>query len=535
MNRSTAFAILTAVAAAAAPAATPIRLHPKNPHYFEFRGKAVALVSSGEHYGAVINGAFDYRRYLETLAADGLNYTRIFGGSYVEIPTRSFGIRRNDLAPEPGRFIAPWVRGSTPGYEGGGNKFDLDRWNPEYFSRYRDFLAEAAKRGIVVEVTLFSSHYQEGHWKVSPLNPSNNVNGTDAIDWKKLHTLENGNLLTRQEQYTRKLVREANGFDNVIFEIQNEPWSDRARLVSVVNPYLQEPARDRYPNSIEVADELSTAWQARVAGWIGSEEAGLPNRHLIAQNYANFGLPVRELVPGAAIVNFHYAYPVAVEANYGLARAIGYDETGFLGREDAVYRRQAWNFLLSGGGLFNNLDYSFSVGREDGSDSEPNGPGGGSAAFRRQLGILSRMLNSMPLADLVPDSHTVKHGSGVYPRVLSTPSGEYAMYLDGNGPSVLRMDLPAGEYSGEWIDVETGKRASVARFHHSGGEKAIRTPAFTNGIALRLTRSAATSVATAPTVRTTTAAERTGSTTAAAKGPGATAAAERPRSTATAK
>ena len=110
------------------------------------------------------------------------------------------------------------------------------------------------QRGIVVEVTLFSSHYQEMQWKVSALNPANNVNGTDAIDWKKLHTLENGNLLARQERYTRKLVREANAFDNVIFEIQNEPWSDRPVLAAVVNPYLQLPARDKYPNSVDVAD-----------------------------------------------------------------------------------------------------------------------------------------------------------------------------------------------------------------------------------------------------------------------------------------
>ena len=56
----------------------------------------------------------------------------------------------------------------------------------------RDFISEASRRGIIVEITLFSSHYQEQHWKLSPFNPANNTNGTDAIDWKKLHTLENG-------------------------------------------------------------------------------------------------------------------------------------------------------------------------------------------------------------------------------------------------------------------------------------------------------------------------------------------------------
>src|SRR5882672_6006765 len=88
----------------------PIQLHPKNLHYFLFRGKAVALITSGEHYGAVLNADIDNKKYLATLAADGLNYTRIFGGIYVEVPGKSFGIQRNDLAPQPGRFAAPWMR-----------------------------------------------------------------------------------------------------------------------------------------------------------------------------------------------------------------------------------------------------------------------------------------------------------------------------------------------------------------------------------------------------------------------------------------
>ena len=82
----------------------PIRLHPANPHYFLFRGKVVALITSGEHYGAVLNLDFDYHRYLAALAADELNYTRLFGGSYLEVPAKSFGILRNDLAPEPGHL-----------------------------------------------------------------------------------------------------------------------------------------------------------------------------------------------------------------------------------------------------------------------------------------------------------------------------------------------------------------------------------------------------------------------------------------------
>jgi hypothetical protein len=466
----------------------PIRLHPANPHYFLFREKPTVLITSGEHYGAVLNADFDFHKYLATIDSDGLNYTRIFGGSYVEVPAKSFGILRNDLAPQPNRFIAPWVRSEIPGYAGGGNKFDLTKWNPEYFQRYHDFLADASKRGIVVEITLFSSHYDEMMWKISPFHPSNNINSTNEIEWKKLHTLENGNILAFQEKYARKLIEEARDFDNVIFEIQNEPWSDRPKLTNVVNPYLRPPGRDTYPNSIDIADDLSNAWQARVAQWIAEEEASQPNRHLVAQNYSNFLASIRNLSHGVSVVNFHYAYPEAVTLNYGLGKAIAYDETGFLGREDDAYRRQAWNFMLSGGSMFDALDYSFSPGHEDGQDLEPNGPGGGSPTFRHQLRILREFLAKFSILDLRPDVTTVKHASGVVARVLSNPGREYAIYLDGNGPADLTLALPPGDYKLEWLNTKSGAIDKSEDFHHADGEKSLTSPPFENGVALRLSR-----------------------------------------------
>lgn len=471
-----------------APRRQPIRLHPGNPHYFLFRGKATVLITSGEHYGAVLNPDFDFHRYLATLEADGLNYTRLFSGSYVEVPGESFGIRHNDLAPESGRFLAPWARSDVPGYAGGGNKFDLDRWDNNFFARLHEFLSDAAKRGILVEITLFSSHYGDAQWRLSPLNASNNVNGTDAIRWTNLHTPQNGNLLAHQERYTRRLVREVNAFDNVIFELENEPWSDRPELADVINPYLPLPARNTFPNSVDLPDALSVAWQTRLAEWIRDEESRLPNRHLIAQNYCNFRLPIRELIAGVDVVNFHYAYPEAALRNYGLGKAISYDETGFRGREDRAYRREAWNFLLSGGSVFDSLDYSFTAGHEDGSFSEPNGPGGGSAELRRQLHLLREFLNSFSLVELRPDALVVTQSPGVTARALSSAGQEYAIYLDGTGPAHLTLALPPGQYSAEWINVETGEINGREMFRNPRGEQQLTSPPFRDGMALRVKR-----------------------------------------------
>ncbi len=123
----TALGLLILLGAASAPAAEkgkPIGLHPENPHYFLWRGEPTILITSGEHYGALLNLDFDYVRYFDALESEGLNHTRTFSGFYREIPS-SFRITDNTLAPKPGRYICPWARSDQAGYGGGGNKFDL--------------------------------------------------------------------------------------------------------------------------------------------------------------------------------------------------------------------------------------------------------------------------------------------------------------------------------------------------------------------------------------------------------------------------
>jgi len=153
--------------ATAPQAAEPIHLHPENPHYFLFRGKPRALITSGEHYGAVLNLDFDFVPYLDELKRCGLGLTRTFSGTYREIPG-SFGIQGNTLAPLPNRFISPWARSGKAGYFDGGNRFDLSQWDEAYFRRLKDFLGEAGKRDIVVEYVLFCPFYDDNLWKADP-------------------------------------------------------------------------------------------------------------------------------------------------------------------------------------------------------------------------------------------------------------------------------------------------------------------------------------------------------------------------------
>jgi hypothetical protein len=173
--------LMTIAVSATGRTPTVLCLYPSNTHYFLFRGKPTVLVTSGEHYGSVINADFNYDRYLDELKRNHLNLTRIWVGPYREVPG-DFKILNNTLAPRAYRFIAPWPRSGTPGGADGGNRFDLDQWNPAYFARLHDFIHQSSLRGIVVEVNLFCPYYQQSMWAVSPLNPANNVNGIGNVD-----------------------------------------------------------------------------------------------------------------------------------------------------------------------------------------------------------------------------------------------------------------------------------------------------------------------------------------------------------------
>ena len=436
------------------PVDGPIRLHPVNPHYFLYKGKPLALITSAEHYGAVLNLDFDYKTYLEALETDGMNYTRIFTGTYFEIPTESFGIQYNTLAPQPNKVITPWTMVISD--LSGKALYDLSTWNNSYFERLKDFISVASEKDIIVEVTLFTSIYNDGHWEICPQNPQNNINIGHEIDRRDAHTPANGDLLRYQESFVRKMVTELNAFDNFFFEIQNEPWADRpVPAYNIVNKEDLRPGDWTYKS--DFADEVSMAWQERIATIITEEEANLPKEHLIAQNYTNFKAPIPEVSDLIFIINFHYAWPEAVEWNYHYNKVIGFDESGFAGSEDQVYRRQAWQFMLSGGGLFNNLDYSFFVGHEDGL-GENIAPGGGSKTLRWQLKILSDFLHGFELEKLHPNLTCIESSPGLIPYILSDENKAFAVFLKSVGTenSTLKIKTGRGTYNVQYLNTVSG-------------------------------------------------------------------------------
>ncbi|HLG39633.1 MAG TPA: putative collagen-binding domain-containing protein [Chitinophagaceae bacterium] len=439
----------------------PIALHPENPHYFIYKGKPEILITSGEHYGAVLNLDFDYVKYLDELYSDSLNLTRTFSGTYAE-PQGAFNIARNTLAPAALKFICPWQRSAEPGYANGGNKFDLSKWDTLYFKRLKSFAAAAEKRNIVVELTLFCPFYEDVQWQLSPMNAKNNVNNLGNIDRNNVYTLDkNDGLLSIQEDLTKKIVTELKDFSNIIYEICNEPYFGG----------------------------VTVEWQHHFATLIYNSERDFSNQHLISQNIANGSAAITDPHPNVSVFNFHYASPpVTVAQNYQVDKVIGDNETGFRGTSDSTYRREGWQFILAGGGLYNNLDYSFTTGNEKGTFIYPSTqPGGGSKSLRKQLGYLKEFISGFDFIHMKPDNIVIKnHSPGeakVY--VLAEQGKQYAAYISRKKQATIEMVIPKGNYSIEWLNPLTGEIKKGKKIS-SDGKISLQLPAYKEDIALKL-------------------------------------------------
>src|SRR5205823_6384096 len=165
--------------------------------------------------------------------------------------------------------------------------------------------------------------------------------------------------------------------------------------------------------------------------------------------------------------------------NFHLNKPIGCNETGFVGSDDFTYRSQAWHFMLAGGALFNNLDYSFTVAKPDGSApvSAPT-PGGGSPALRKQLSILRSFLEGCAFTRMSPAPYlaTLPDKTAFKLRCLAHPPMQFAVYLEGNGVAEVRINAATGNYRIEWINTRTGQIVKKERLESKSAVMELKSP-----------------------------------------------------------
>jgi len=438
------------------------------------------LITSAEHYGAVINPDFDFRPYLARLAEYGLNYTRIYPGAYVEV--EGMFIENNMLAPKKGRHLLPWARSNTPGCWDGGNLYDLDAWSQVYFQRLINFIAAAAKYDIIVEICFFNCQYEEG-WHACALNPANNIQRVGPSDFNDFQTLKYPDLAVAQDRYVAKIVRDVNEFDNVILEICDEPT-----LKGTPAP-------------------LAVSWIDHLVDVIVNTEADLPRQHLVAQQYMNeVDFTQDQRVP---LITTQYIRQAseqvggveALDTVYHLKKPIELNETAFYpiwyeGDVEATSRAEAWEFLVGGGAAFNQLNGRFTV-------PDPAGNTPDNEKILAALRNLKTFMMGFAFQEMKGGTRFVVSGlsAGSLARGMSQTGKQYALYihhstLKDNGvyyianPGAYQENLvlllPAGRYRADWVLPQENRVLQSVEFEHEGGEKTLGSPTYAFDIALRI-------------------------------------------------
>jgi hypothetical protein len=305
----------------------------------------------------------------------------------------------------------------------------------------------------------------------------NNVNKIGDVGLNDPYTLKNQALTDVQDAFVRKVISELKDADNLYYEICNEPYFGGVTL----------------------------EWQAHIAATIVDAEKDLAHKHLIAQNIANTDMKalikITQPNPVVSIFNFHYCKPPDVVAlNYALNKPIAFDESGFRGSKDRAYRTEAWDFILAGGAVYDNLDYSFSAKSPQGN-AAISAPGGGGPVLREQLKILKTFIETFNFLKMSPDAEVIKGGipAGSKARALSEKGKAYAFFIHEppadkakgvqnkeSQPFKLGLDLPAGNYRIEWLNTLTGKIEAKEDFKHEGGIRDLVSPPYTEEIAVKI-------------------------------------------------
>ncbi|HUU26591.1 MAG TPA: hypothetical protein VM123_02160 [archaeon] len=194
-----------------------IRPWPENPYYWEFRGKPTLLLG-----GSIDDDLFQYEGFeeqLDTLVACGGN------------------VIRNTMSSSPTR---PWP------FAKAGEKYDLNRFNDEYWDRFVRLLEAASRRSVVVQVEIWAtfSYYGENWTRYNPFNPANNINYSAAESglppvneshptradnpfFRTLPDYMNNRVVLRyQERFVDKFLSYTLRYDNVLYAMDNETSAD---------------------------------------------------------------------------------------------------------------------------------------------------------------------------------------------------------------------------------------------------------------------------------------------------------------------
>ncbi len=399
----------------------PLKLHPDSPHWFvNPTGEAVFL--SGSHTWANrqergVEGEtpeFDYDEYLDFMENYGHNFMRMWAwehAQWMQFVSNEIPVRYRPL---------PYPRTGPGKARDGKLKFDLSKFNEDYFTGLRRRVEEADERGIYVGVMLFQGfsvsktggNAERGNaWHGHPFHPDNNINGINGNPngddtGHQVHTLDVPDVTRLQEAYIRKTIDTLNDLDNVLWEIGNENHRG------------------------------SVNWQYHMIRYIKDYEADKPKQHLVGMTGSPIRNPALFDSPADWISPMGKEYLNDPPINEG-DKAIIVDTDHIAPR--GTDPRWVWrNFLR--GNHFIVMDWY-----KDYRQDSPENPAPEWDEIRRAMGQAVRWSERVNLSRMKPDKIAASSG------YCLNSDKEYLVYLSKGGEVLLDLTDNKHTFKVEWF------------------------------------------------------------------------------------
>jgi hypothetical protein len=357
---------------------------------------------------------------------------------------------------DPNKVVRPWVFNKST------RKFDLDRFNPNFWERLHDFVSMARSHGIIVFVSIFDEYPYHPGWKDSsdPWYRGNNVNNAFSIHsdgtFPEFFDLDHREKSTSgktikvyQQALLDKAVATLDKLDNVYYEVINEFPEDTTGAGYVDNVYPRQQYWINYLNS-------KTSRPISCYAMDGSPD--IPH-----------GIKYCWDLDAADILEFHFYSSNPDKISEWLHKAqrkgktLSSSESFDLkqGHVDGI-TREAWAFFTSGGyyGTYHG--------------AEVNAPHW--ALFARRMKVLHDLTAKVRWWEMAPvDANgnefdeLISQGPAAGWQVLAKHGSEYIAYFY-NDPSNtdVRLSAPAGTYTYEWYNAATGRLLTGGRSISNG-------------------------------------------------------------------
>jgi hypothetical protein len=406
----------------------------------------------------------DYREKLDFLAAHDVNKVRIW------LYPSFFGLPGDRNYPANGRILYPWR------VDANANKFDLDQWDPEFWSRTRQFLAYARQKGIIVEISLFSIQEPRNYFRqrdvsyafhhrdnLQDFGRPTDRNGAFMRGFFALGYADNGRTLHNfHAAYIDKALIEFGDFDNIYYELMNEAPGERYWIrqelphswlkywLRYIAEKTEQPVTTHSTGFMDLRDNNRK-------GWTRAQFAAVGRRYWSDDHVDGFNFHFYSSDPAAIsmALNVFQRSGLMLICNegdgfYDLDRSAGYPNYRITLDVDRLYGeiRHAWGMMTAGG------YYSIYFGPVPLVGDATSTAAAEAMQAMRQIVEMTRFEALRPVRDDGSElDDLVSTGPGSGWQVIADPGVGYLAYFWGDEQeNAATITLPAGHYRYAWMD-----------------------------------------------------------------------------------